>query len=248
MKSLNIVTLLGSGNGLGGNTGRAVTALLKTIIEEHPNLSIDHQLFSIRDTPVAYCLGYKTCFHKGVCPLDKDDSLPEIKEKLLKADLVIIGSPVYSGHTSGYLKNLIDRLSYWTHLMELAGKMCVIVVSAQGNGINETANYLFEIASFLGMSVIGTVYKSNFYPSETIKQQIMPIIIRLNHTIINNQVTSNQFLDSKFLEFQQLFRMIHQKNVKKHHEAEFWANHHYLELHDFQELIQLKKNISPYNS
>ena len=241
MNELNIVTLLGSGNGTEGNTGKIVTAVLNSIMKEQPNLIVNNIIFTIRDMSTEYCLGCKSCFTKGVCPLDELDSLSKIKKELLKANLVILSSPVYSGHISGCLKNLIDRLSYWTHLMELAGKVCIIVVTAQGNGIAETANYLFEIASFLGMSVLGVVYKSTLYPMKAVEQQIILLLTRLNYYIKEERISSNQFLESKFLGFKKIYKSISQKNKQQHYEASLWEKRNYLKLQSFQELIEMKK-------
>lgn len=54
------------------------------------------------------------CIHCNKCPAKKticvqEDSMQEIYEKLLKADGIIIGSPVYVGSVTAQLKALMDR-------------------------------------------------------------------------------------------------------------------------------------------
>lgn len=56
----------------------------------------------------------------AACPL-KDD-MEAIREKIRKADCLVLASPVYIDSVSGALKNFMDRMAYATHRPEFALK------------------------------------------------------------------------------------------------------------------------------
>ncbi len=62
----------------------------------------------LREKTVNECMGCGLCynFHKS-CP-QKDDA-PEILEKMVQADVIVLATPVYFYNMSGRLKTLIDR-------------------------------------------------------------------------------------------------------------------------------------------
>ncbi|MBQ4134100.1 MAG: flavodoxin family protein [Methanocorpusculum sp.] len=53
------------------------------------------------------CLGCNACHKKGVCVL-KDD-LTEVFEKVMKADILVLASPIYSMTVTAEMKGFIDR-------------------------------------------------------------------------------------------------------------------------------------------
>lgn len=62
-------------------------------------------------------MGCSNCFSKTSCVLDKDDDMSMLKEKMINADLIILGSPVYAHHITGDLMIFIDWISYWLILL-----------------------------------------------------------------------------------------------------------------------------------
>ena len=62
----------------------------------------------LRDKTIGYCTGCNTCsLHGKPCP-QKDD-MPEILEKMIMADIIIMATPVYFYTMSAQMKTLIDR-------------------------------------------------------------------------------------------------------------------------------------------
>ena len=62
----------------------------------------------IANKKVGYCNGCSTCsLHNKSCP-QKDD-MPEILEKMLSADIIVMSTPVYFYTMSAQMKTLIDR-------------------------------------------------------------------------------------------------------------------------------------------
>ncbi len=66
------------------------------------------EYISLVDTHIGYCIGCYACKRSGKC--FQNDAMNEISEKLLKADVIVFGTPVYFYTMSGQLKVFIDRL------------------------------------------------------------------------------------------------------------------------------------------
>ncbi|NHI93600.1 MAG: flavodoxin family protein [Candidatus Lokiarchaeota archaeon] len=67
---------------------------------------IKTEIISLGDKELKYCTSCFSC-NKGPCPI-KDD-MTEIYRKMLTADAIIIGSPVYIFNVSAKIKTLFDR-------------------------------------------------------------------------------------------------------------------------------------------
>ncbi|WP_321417448.1 flavodoxin family protein [uncultured Methanomethylovorans sp.] len=62
----------------------------------------------LRDKAIGYCIGCGTCFiTKKSCSI-KDD-MDDILDKMIAADVIVMGTPVYFYTMNGQLKTLIDR-------------------------------------------------------------------------------------------------------------------------------------------
>lgn len=74
------------------------------------SLESGHQveLIKLREYNLKYCIGCYSCAKNGVCVFK--DGMKEIGEKLLKADVIVLSTPVYFYSMSGQLKVFIDRL------------------------------------------------------------------------------------------------------------------------------------------
>ena len=99
---MNILILSGSPR-KGGNTELLAEAFAKGAAAHH-----HVEIVSVRDVKVNPCLGCNACFKtNGICA-QKDD-IAMIYEKMNKADVLVIASPVYFYGISAQLKTIIDR-------------------------------------------------------------------------------------------------------------------------------------------
>jgi multimeric flavodoxin WrbA len=87
----------------GGNTEILIQEALAGAKENGAEI----ELMRISEMKIAACDGCMTCHQSGECRI-KDD-MQEIYEKLLAADGIILGSPVYFWSISGQAKTLMDR-------------------------------------------------------------------------------------------------------------------------------------------
>lgn len=84
----------------------------------------------LRDKTINYCTGCSTCsLHGKPCP-QKDD-MPEILDKMLAADIIVMATPVYFYTMSAQMKTLIDRCcGLYT---QMTGKEFYFIVTAAEN-------------------------------------------------------------------------------------------------------------------
>lgn len=114
---------------------------------------ISVKTYSIKNTSINLCRGCMNCFNKGLCKLDKEDDMEEVRKFMLSADYIIFASPIYVGSVSAYMKSFFDRCSSWMHTMRLIGKKSIIITSSSGNGTELVENYMRIVSSALGMRV-----------------------------------------------------------------------------------------------
>ncbi|MFT3739671.1 MAG: flavodoxin family protein [Breznakibacter sp.] len=62
----------------------------------------------LRDKKINHCTGCGVCFEGNKSCPQKDD-MPEILEKMVKADVIVMATPVYFYTMCGQMKTLIDR-------------------------------------------------------------------------------------------------------------------------------------------
>ena len=77
--------------------------LVKTI-QETTKLRVSADYFSGSNAHIEECVGCTQCFMKGKCTLDVRDDLPVLRKKMMEADCIILGSPVYFHSVSGNMK------------------------------------------------------------------------------------------------------------------------------------------------
>jgi multimeric flavodoxin WrbA len=122
----------------GGNTEILTAHCLRAMAEE----GLKTQLVRLAGLDIRGCNACGYCFeHPGACSI-KDD-LPPIHEKMLAADVIIVGSPVYYGSATSLVKGLLERAGYMSR-GKYAGKVGGPLVVARRAGQNFTfAELLF---------------------------------------------------------------------------------------------------------
>jgi multimeric flavodoxin WrbA len=142
-----------SGSHRKGNTEWMLNKLLERVKENGAEV----ELILLRKTNIKMCLGCLTCEEggkdrKGVCKI-KDD-MTATYPKLLAADCLVFGTPVYFYMLSGILKNFMDRTCpIWP---KLAGKPVAGIAVAE-EGIGQAIHNLKTYASGCSMPWLGSV-------------------------------------------------------------------------------------------
>jgi multimeric flavodoxin WrbA len=113
-----------------GNTVK----LLNVALEGAKQEGAEVELYSVAGKDIKPCDGCRACNKTGQCHI-KDD-MQEIYEKLLAADGIIFGTPVYFYSMTAQAKTVIDRtIAFTTPERSLANKVggVIVVAGSQGN-------------------------------------------------------------------------------------------------------------------
>ena len=100
---MNILVLSGSPR-KGGNTDLLVDAFVKGASPKH-----HVEVVSVHDYKINPCMGCNACFRREDHACCQKDDMQIIYEKMAKAEMLVIASPVYFYGLSAQLKTVIDR-------------------------------------------------------------------------------------------------------------------------------------------
>ncbi|MEL7608647.1 MAG: flavodoxin family protein [Bacillota bacterium] len=87
----------------GGNSGTLCDEFIRGALE----VGADAEKVFLRDKKIGYCTGCGVCNSTHRC-VQRDD-MAEILDKLVKADVIVLATPVYFYTMDGQMKTLIDR-------------------------------------------------------------------------------------------------------------------------------------------
>jgi multimeric flavodoxin WrbA len=124
VRKMNILILSGSPR-KGGNTDLLVEAFLKGASQKH-----QVEIVSIHDYKVNPCIGCNACVRNGQHTCVQKDDMSLIYEKMRRADMLVIASPVYFYGLSAQLKAVIDRFHNPIRNSFPVKKMALLLVGA----------------------------------------------------------------------------------------------------------------------
>lgn len=87
-----------------GNTA----ALIREVFGELERAGISTELVQLADLTVESCRACFACAQNGSCVF-RQDAFAEIFDKMVEADGIVLGSPVYSADVSARMKALLER-------------------------------------------------------------------------------------------------------------------------------------------
>jgi multimeric flavodoxin WrbA len=148
---MKIIGICGSPRKKHSRTGQ----LVREVLAGAQSVGAETEYIDLSALKIDYCTGCSRCHHTGVCS-QKDDLNP-LFEKILAADGLVLGSPVYISHVTAQLKNWIDHLGNAIHCQRLLGKYGAAVCTTAGSGLKETGDYLEWLLRHTGMQSIGRV-------------------------------------------------------------------------------------------
>lgn len=154
---MKAIALCGSPR-VGGNT----EWLLRTALETLSSEGIETELATI-PTSIKPCVACYACREKGRC-VQNDPAFDALYEKMIAADAILVGSPVYFSSATPHLLAFLDRAFFVARGGEenkLRRKVGAAIVVARRAGCNVTfsqLNYFFLISE---MIVAGSTYWNN---------------------------------------------------------------------------------------
>lgn len=136
--------------------------LLQEALTAAKESGAETEMLKISEMQITPCDGCMTCHQSGECKI-KDD-MQKVYEKLLAADGIILGSPVYFWSVSGQAKTLMDRtyaLRYPHHRLNNKVGAAIVVTGRRGSisALSVINNFFLGhdmIITGLGISGYGT--------------------------------------------------------------------------------------------
>lgn len=211
------------------------------MVIKQAEVPVEYEIITAKEQEIKYCRGCTRCFAAGACVLDPVDKFDAIKEKILKADLVVLGSPVYSTTITGQMKTFFDRLAYWTHLLKLAGKPGVSIVTASCNSVLDTSTYMKKIMQYLGLELICnigcTIDIPRMLEDSSFVDDIIPSYVKVISDYINGNkvVKSNEFHEKYYQHLKNTYKI---PQVIEHAEVRYWQETGYLNFQSYQKLLE----------
>lgn len=124
--------------------GQNTAFLLNLALEEAKARGAETELVELSELNIEYCNGCNRCLGKPICPIS--DDMDNLKEKMLEADGIILGSPDYFGNVTARTKCFIDRTRP-LHMVEnqLKGKVGgFLTMAGLDNCGAEATNHVLE--------------------------------------------------------------------------------------------------------
>jgi len=153
--------LIVSGSPRKGNT----EFVLNKIFE---SLDTEKELVLLREKNIEHCSGCLYCDKNKKCFI-KDD-MQEIYRKMLKADVLILGTPNYFDNVSGLMKDFMDRTNPFYETGLLKGKKVITIVVGGGDVENSKKVGEQALRHFVGgghnMEMVGNYYFQALHADE----------------------------------------------------------------------------------
>lgn len=127
--------------------------MLRTVVELSPD-EVKYNIFTPQTANIKICNECLCCFGSTTCHLDQTDDIEMLKNEMLKADFIILGSGVFIHNVNVRLSIFLERIGYWTHLMRLAGKRGMVISTSASNGNKFVNEYIWKIMNYMGINVV----------------------------------------------------------------------------------------------
>ncbi|MCP1716013.1 multimeric flavodoxin WrbA [Methanocalculus alkaliphilus] len=150
-----------------GNTAILVHEILGHVAQK----GVPTEFISLSGKEIKPCIGCEKCKEEKCCVI-KNDDWHEIIEKVVAADVLVIGSPTYYFDVCGQVKNLIDRTYSLWHDRKLAGKKAVAISVCADKGGTRALETLEAFLSTHEYGYIGHIIGRGFNPGDVREDSI----------------------------------------------------------------------------
>lgn len=125
--------------------GKNTALMLNLVLKQVQESGGETELLELANHKIKLCSACNKCLQKNVCSID-DDDMAMIAQKMIEADCIVLGSPVYFANVTSLMKIFIDR-TRWMHMCKnlLYGKLGGVVTHAGlRNGGQEITQMILE--------------------------------------------------------------------------------------------------------
>ncbi|MDD1707199.1 MAG: flavodoxin family protein [Methanoregulaceae archaeon] len=144
-KPLVILGIQGSPRGITSRT----RLLIQWVLAGAADAGAEVDLMDLTALKIEACIACESCTLTGQCVFN--DDFPSLYDRMLRADGIVLGSPVYIDHVTGQMKVFIDRLADAIHYQGLFGKYGCSVSTTWSSGGEQVISYLNHVLNYLGV-------------------------------------------------------------------------------------------------
>ncbi len=159
--------------------------MLRKFLEASAKAGAETEIILLKDKDIKLCTGCLSCDaggkdRKGVCKIH--DDMQQILPKMIEADGIAFGTPVYFEMVSGLLKNFMDRTCpIWPKLE----KKPIVGLAVAEAGIGKAVENIKTYASVCNMRWVGDVTALARDPRQVSKEKdIEPRLKKLSEKLI----------------------------------------------------------------
>jgi multimeric flavodoxin WrbA len=160
--------------------------MLRKFLEAASKAGAETEIILLKDKDIKWCSGCLSCDtggkdRKGVCKIQ--DNMQQILPKMVEADGIAMGTPVYFEMVSGLLKNFMDRTCpIWPKLE----KKPIVGIAVAEAGIGKAVENIKTYASVCNMRWVGDVSALAREPRQVSKEKdIEPRLKKLAEKLIH---------------------------------------------------------------
>jgi multimeric flavodoxin WrbA len=106
-------------------------------------------LVDLASLRIEACSACESCSLTGTCV--HHDDFVSLYDRMIAADGIVLGSPVYIDNVTGKMKIFFDRLADAIHYQTLSGKYGCAVTTTWSSGGEEVVHYLNHVLNYLGI-------------------------------------------------------------------------------------------------
>ena len=238
-----VVAVNGSPHAGAGNTSMMIEMLRDPLAQEGFKLDV----INLSECEIDYCYGCAFCLEKGKCWID--DHHRSIAKRLLKADGIVMASPVYILSVTAQMKTFLDRSLGYGHKPRSTWKPGLAVCVSAGLGETAVGDYLADILRIYGAFAVGTltaisVGPGEFMGVETVNARAQNLARDLARAIKEKRRYPATDRDLRFYHFMGNLVKNHKDTAMKH-DYKHWQTH---DLFDgFENYIQQTTHKPTYN-
>ena len=229
---MKIFAYVSSYNGINSKCFSIVDELILKI-KNKSNFQITSKIVTPNSLNIKECRGCLNCFVNGKCFIN--DDVISIKKDLEESEIIFIATPVYAHNVSGNLKSLIDRLTYWTHLLHLRGKLGVPIVVSSNNGEDVVLRYLEKIMEYLGVCILDKISVAGDIMSKPAIESVIDVV---SDNIVYKMNKKNFDVSKQQETFFKLQKQLVLQQSSENFEYNYWFEHDYFNNKDFKSLFE----------
>ncbi len=148
---MKVIGINGSPRGNNSRTLQLVEGVLKGAQER----GAETELIDLGSLDIEYCIGCQVCYAEGECI--QEDDMTDLVAKMMRAEGIVLGSPVYINGVTAQLKTVIDRMADAIHCQLFSGKYGCSVTTTGSSGDSEVLQYMNYFLNQLGILTVGEV-------------------------------------------------------------------------------------------